>query len=398
MLAIGMETLPLVATPAGAFGMGWIATGEQKRWPTALFGVTLAAGALVLFALSIPPSRWMLPVCDALSPAWLWLAVAGGGSLTLLASMPQPARFISRAVCAFGAAIIVCGVFLAAWPNCLAGPYAAVDPLVRDLWLSGVGEARPLLTLVVENPAGFLFFAAFILIGWAALALAVWREARRKPELVVALAFASIATVVALAEMRGAPFAAAFCLFGWLYILDCAFAAFAARSKGLAATVLRGCAVAVALIAALPFGWSAIGEELVPPPATATDHGGCRTPADMAALASEPPGMVLAPIRLGPRILLATPHSVLGAPYHRNNAGNRTALEMLVADSATAERLTHERGISYIAICLDDPDLPVLESRGSDNLIKALVNGSAPAWLAPIIRTGPIHAWALRSP
>jgi hypothetical protein len=398
MLAIGLETLPLVATAAGAFGVGLIAGGGQRRWPTALFGATLAVGAPALFALSIPPSRWMLPVCDALSPAWLWLAMAGGGSLTLLASIPQPRRLASRAALAFAAAIVVCGVFLAAWPQCLGGPYANVDPLVHDLWLSGVGEARPLLALAVENPAGFLFFAAFILVGWAALALAAWREGRGNPELFIALAFASIATLVALSEMRGAPFAATFCLFGWLYTLDRAFAAFAARPQSLASTLLRGCAVAVALIAALPFGWSAIGEELVPPPATATDHGGCRTPADMAALASEPPGLVLAPIRLGPRILLATPHSVLGAPYHRNNAGNRTALEMLIAGSAEAERLAHERGITYVAICLDDPDLPKLESRGSDNLIKALATGIAPSWLTPIIETGPIRAWAVRSP
>ena len=47
-----------------------------------------------------------------------------------------------------------------------------------------------------------------------------------------------------------------------------------------------------------------------------------------AALAALAPGVVLAPIDLGPRILTTTAHRVLAAPYHRNAAGNRAAPSM----------------------------------------------------------------------
>ena len=401
MLAIGLETLPLVATAAATFGAAWIVRGTDARRTTACFGAALALGAPMLFGLSISPSRWTTPACDALSLPWLWLAVAGGGALALLATIPQPGRLPVRAAFAFGAAAFACATFLATWPNCLDGPYATVDPLVRELWLSGVGETRPLLRLAVENPTGFLFFAVSVVGGWAALVLAAVRMGRRAPEILILLAFGSTATAVAMSEMRGAPFAATFGVFGWLYLLDRAFAGFSAASSLAtrpAAIGMRGAIVVVTLLAASPVGWNVIAAQLHPAPAAPPDHGGCRTPADMAALAAEPPGLVLAPIRLGSRLLMATPHSVLGAPYHRNNAGNRTDLEILIADPANAERLIRDRGIEYVALCLDDPDLPVLTRQGDGNLIKVLAEGKAPGWLQPIAGGGPIRAWRVVAP
>ena len=396
MLSIGLETLPLIATAAAAFGMAWIISGGWSRRSAMAFGGTLALGAPILFALSVPPTLWTSAVCDQLSLPWLWLAVAGGGALFALAAIRQPERRSVRAALAFGAAAVVCGVFFLAWPGCLRGPYAFVDPLVRSLWLSDVGEARPLLELAFGNPTGFLFFAAFLIVGWAALAGAVLSK-RRSADILVLFAFSSTALVVALSEMRAAPFAAIFAFFGWLLLIDRALAIFASRNRSPARAIVGGVAVAAVFLASLPFGWNATARGLAPPSHEATDHGGCRTPADLDSLAAEPAALVLAPIRLGPRILAATDHSVFAAPYHRNNHGNRTALEMLTVDSMKAEAMLRQLGVGYVAFCLDDPDLPKLKRQGEgSNLLRSLAEGAVPAWLEPLETDGPIRVWRIR--
>jgi hypothetical protein len=113
----------------------------------------------------------------------------------------------------------------------------------------------------------------------------------------------------------------------------------------------------------------------------------------MAALAAEPRGLILAPLRLGPRMLVATDHDVVAAPYHRSNSGNRFALETLTAAPDAAHARIKERGVNYLAVCLGDTDLPRLLAYQENSLLKLLVEGPAPPWLLPLPTHGPIHAW-----
>jgi hypothetical protein len=139
---------------------------------------------------------------------------------------------------------------------------------------------------------------------------------------------------------------------------------------------------------------------MVPPaPASAAvPQAQCGLPSNLSVLADERPGLVLAPAELGPRILVATAHSVLAAPYHRNNAGNRTALDALTGDEATAANIIRDRKIGYVAICVGAAATERLASRGSHSLVRQLLDGTAPNWLEPIGQSGPIRAWRVRSP
>jgi hypothetical protein len=394
-LAIGLATVPLVATVAAAFAVTWIAEGASRRRPVAAFGASLAVATLVAFLLTVPPERWLLPTVDSLSLPWLWLALGGGALLVALAGLLSPQAWQRRAVYAISGGALVCAVFAIVWPACLAGPYASVDPLVKDLWLSGVGEAQPLPLLVLHDPPQFLFFLAFPLIGWLGLALAAAREGRREPGFVLLFGLTTVALGVALDQMRGAPLAAMFGLFGWLYLIDRAMAA-GSRRIGSFAGMAGVVTAALVFAAALPFGWDALAAA-ISPPASGKDapsaSASCRNPSDMAALADQPPGIVLAPLRLGPRILVATPHSVLGAPYHRNNDGNRIALAALSSDPATARQIIEDRHVDYVALCLGDQDLDRLGSRSSDALVNRLAADRAPAWLSPLPQVGPIRTW-----
>ena len=108
----------------------------------------------------------------------------------------------------------------------------------------------------------------------------------------------------------------------------------------------------------------------------------CWTPAATAAAAALPHGLVLAPIDLGPEILYFTPHSIVGAPYHRNGAGNLAVLDAFAATPADAVRLAGALGAGHIFFC---PGEPRYEATAPDSLDSALERGDVPAWLTPIL-------------
>ncbi len=223
------------------------------------------------------------------------------------------------------------------------------------------------------------------------LGVAALRDPRRRPDFLVLFTFATMALLLALAQMRGASFASLFALFGWLYAADRALASFG-RDTGLGRKLLLSGAVLALLVVSLPYLWSVLGAAAKAHPAAAPIVS-CGERADMAALAAEPPSLVLAPLRVGPRILVATDHGVLAAPYHRNNDGNRFALETLTDPPDVAHTRIKARGVRYLALCTGDTDLPRLLAYRKDSLLRALVNADPPAWLAPLPSRGPIRAW-----
>jgi hypothetical protein len=391
-LAIGLEAVPLVALAAGLFGLAFIIEGAPSRRIVAVFGATFALSTLLLFAATVAPSRWGVVESDALSLPWLWMAAGGGGALVLLASAPSPSR-LRRAVFTVGAGAIVSAAFIAVWPHVLAGPLADIDPLVRELWLEGVGEAKPLPLLVSQNPENFLYFLAFPTVGWLGLLTAALREGRRRPDFLLLFAFTSMGLALALVEMRGASFASLFAIFGWLYPVDRALSWLGGDKNRAGRALVSTCVILLAVVCSLPYPWSAVGHAVKASESPAISLTSCGVREDMAALASEPQGLVLAPLRLGPRILVATDHDVVSAPYHRNNAGNRFALETLTAAPDAAHARIKERGVRYLALCLGDTDLPRLLAYRKNSLLQTLVDGTPPAWLAPLPASGPIRAW-----
>ncbi len=390
-LAIGLETAPLVVVAAGLFGLAFIVDGAPLRRVVAAFGATFAFSTLLLFAATVPTSRWGIVAADALSLPWLWMAAGGGSALVLLALAPSPSR-LRRAVFTIGAGAVVSGVFIALWPHVLAGPFADVDPLVRELWVEGVGEAKPLPRLLSQNPENFLYFLVFPAVGWLGLLAAALRKGRRRADFLLLFAFASMGLVLALGEMRGASFASLFAIFGWLYPVERALS-WLGGDKRMVRVLVSTSVVLLAVVGSLPYPWSALGRAVKASPLPAVSLTSCGEREDMAALAAEPQGLVLAPLRLGPRVLVATDHDVISAPYHRNNDGNRFALETLTAAPDAAHTRIKERGVRYLALCLGDTDLPRLLAYRKHSLLQALVDGTPPAWLAPLPTSGPIRGW-----
>ena len=93
---------------------------------------------------------------------------------------------------------------------------------------------------------------------------------------------------------------------------------------------------------------------------------------------------MFAPIDDGAHILVHTPHSVVAAPYHRDQQGNRTAMDAFLAGPEDAESIVRATGAGYVALCPAESGIELLTREAPHGLAAALVQGSVPAWLQPV--------------
>jgi hypothetical protein len=108
----------------------------------------------------------------------------------------------------------------------------------------------------------------------------------------------------------------------------------------------------------------------------------CLDSASYEPLAVLPPGLAVAPIPAGSYLTAHTKVSVLGAPYHRNNHGNRAALDILRSRPAVAENLARKARAKYVLLCWGTPaDVAADRAMGPDGLAAQLSQNKVPGWL-----------------
>ena len=362
-LAIGVETAPHLLVLLGVAGFVWMRGGERK--PLVILGATLALATLT-WLLVVQPAYWPPDVCDGFSRATVAATVGCGASLALLGlatpGLPDWRWRLGAASMIALVAIMLVWTFI---QPCLSGPYGAVDPLLARLWLSRVEEARPLLEHGVAVVLGFggLPLAGLLACGWLAR-----REVRWLPMLAVQ----SVAVAVMLVQVRGAAPAAALAIPALVQLVV------RARASG------RIGAVASAWIVSAGLAWNAFGLALAPAPTTQTASPGCDDRQVIARLATLPVGTVIAPIDIGSRILVATQHRVLAAPYHRNGEGNRAAYDFFLGRPDAAQAVARRWRADYVLMCRDAFGGIDMKREGPGGMAILLARGTPPDWLAPL--------------
>ncbi len=139
-LSISLEGLPLTAVFGAIGAWRWLRCGETRLW-LVHFAQGLAAVSLASFA----ATRGFGDVanhCDAIAPVHLAMFVWAALALSGLAVVPRgkPALVIGGfGVVGAGALAIYLGVA----PQCRAGSFDMLDPLVRHLWYDQVAEGLP---------------------------------------------------------------------------------------------------------------------------------------------------------------------------------------------------------------------------------------------------------------
>jgi hypothetical protein len=254
-------------------------------------------------------------------------------------------------------------------------------------WMARIEEAQPFGNALLLNPG---YVLAVGLPPLLALAIALWRSFRgpiaTREKWIVYAAFLILAVLVMLWQVRAARMAMCLSIPAGAALIVVARDAYVRRGSaasilGLVLSWLGFAGLAIALgfnvaSAALPAGKAKSS--------VATEEqadSNCRLPADFSELATLPAQRVMAPIDLGAHILAFTPHSVVGAPYHRAAKGIRDTFDFFNGPIQAARALLEARGITLVVACPGMAEMRGLADSAPDSFVKLHIAGALPDWL-----------------
>ena len=218
MLAVGMETLPYVAVAGLTVSSAYLLGGRAEAAKAAGFGIGFAGAGFAAFLATVPASAWLAAQCDAYSLPQFSVAVISGLGLAAAAVSPALGRSFGvrlAALLALGVAVAVLAA--TAFPQCLADPYAGLDPRLQQFWLDHVTEAQSFWSVLTHNwvkGAGYYVTPALALI---VLGIRLRKGGTAAEWTLTAFLIAAFA--VSLWQVRGATFSvplAAIALAAWV--------------------------------------------------------------------------------------------------------------------------------------------------------------------------------------
>ncbi|AEH85246.1 hypothetical protein [Mesorhizobium opportunistum] len=398
-LAVGMETAPYVATIGVCVSLLFVADPSGERQIARDFGLGFAGVSALVFLTTIAPSAWGQPQCDAFSTVQFVVAALAGCGLAAAASLDMANSTLRRRLMALGLlALVLAAVMVFLFPQCLAAPYAEIDPRLSQIWLGHIEEAQSIIQLVLDDPAMVVARFATPLVAIVLMALHFSHGGwRRQDSLVGALLV--VAVLVSAWEVRGSTFSIALAvipLCAW--IAKWRQRAEASPSRN---SVLRMAAAWLISVNAVWSGAAGAASSAFETGAAAKDAGSdalCHGKASFAALGPMPATTVLSISNLGSPILAFTGHRALASLYHRNVAGNVLALDALLGSEAEAKAILQSRHVGLVALCRGNPESRLFAATAPDGFLGGLMRGSVPDWLEPVAETrgAPLELYRVR--
>lgn len=369
-IAIGLETAPLCAILLGVVALRWsIDAGKRTAILTGM-GLGLG-GAMTLAVTLLAPWIWPATLCDALTPPVAWLTLIAGGLLLAIGLAERMLDTVGKRVGSLAVAglALACALPLIA-PACLAGPYGALSPLLKTLWLRNVVEAQPLLAAA---PGVVLGYGGLMLAGIMVGGVRIARGERGAPLLSWA-ALQAGALALSCVQLRMAPFGAALAV------------------PVLAGMVLRArvsekpLGIVAAWLAAAGIFYPLAGGALDRSEPVAASRPPCLTAAYLARIAAVRGGMIAVPLDMGPYVLGTSGQAVLAAPYHRNAAANLAHYRLFLGSphmARAAARRWHIAAIAYCPAWLADLDPGRIAANGS--IVAVRGRAELIEWADPVI-------------
>jgi hypothetical protein len=264
-------------------------------------------------------------------------------------------------------------------PQCAGGPFAMLGPLGYHLWYLNVPEGVPLWHL--GRDIGLLW-GLFPWIGLAGATVACLRSTTNRAEAIDYTALLAIATAIGMVVTRAGAFANLLAIPGAVTLI----LLLAARTEPwpLPARVL---ARTVAILALCPAG-VAVAAMLASKPAPAGSASAAKSDArcgladSLKPLNALPHTTILAPLDLGPTLLIGTHQATVTGPYHRDPAALEDVLHFFTANDAHAIALRRHAG--YVAFCANDGEMAAMAKFAPNGLAAALLHDHVPAWLTPV--------------
>ena len=299
-----------------------------------------------------------------------------------------------RLLLAFGTAALGAVLLALFLPDFYRGPLAAVDPLLKSVWLERVYEMRPIWP---QEGSGWSGLATFTALPVLALITAPWmlRHCRGDERHAQVFLFACLLlfTLLALRHFRLLPYAETLAILALAKPFGLADAWLAAKRSLFLRSLGRAFLVLVFLFGSLFAG--KVVERLQSPNGAGqakADRGACSLDPILASLnaLADPEGsgaaVIMAHINHGPQLLFETAHHVIATPYHRNTAGILEGYRVFAAtDPDAAHEILRKRGVDYLLVCDHPQETGYYASQSGDqSLHETLASETPPAWARPL--------------
>lgn len=212
-LAVGVETLPLVLVALAIHAVLWLLAPAGYRVPLIALGVSFAAAMATHFLIATRPALHGVAACDTVSIAYAVAAIMAGAALVAAALIGSRLPPLGRTLVLLttgGAALGAVGLL---YPQCLAGPYAAVDADIIAGLFQRIPEAQPLWERFAVQPVTSWALAGVPLLCLPLTAwIAIRQRGERRVDWLIVLALLAAACLVSVLQVRGARLSAALAL------------------------------------------------------------------------------------------------------------------------------------------------------------------------------------------
>jgi hypothetical protein len=354
-LVIGYEAMALTIAVVG-FAVAVAAT-QPRHLPTMARVLTsLTATLFVGLVINQHPADWLAPACDALGINLVLFAAIGTVATWGAARLAPDASLSTRLALLAAGGAVAAVAYAVPNPACLAGPMAAVDPAIRDIWLIHVEEGASLLSFGAKHPSVSVTYV-IVLVGALVLTSRQAVQTRAAADIVAAGAVA-MAGVYCTIFIKFFPYAV------WLTLPVYALAL--ARLRGTGTVPVRTVQLAGAILLShgtlLTLSDSGIRavraatDGLAPSKTqgrvaikSKTIH--CNARSDIRALNRLPAGRIMNGIDLGPLIAVDTHHRALVGPYHRLDRQILTWHRIFAGAPKDSIRELLEGPYDYVALC-----------------------------------------------
>jgi hypothetical protein len=398
-LWVSVEFLLPLALLQVALGLGWLKLREHYARAGSLFTIGVVAVTAVALLVERPPGDWLAVEYDRISIVHLavfgailafWRVVQNMDGWQLTEKLEN-----RLTIGLFGTLFVLTAIY-ALYPRFFAGPYAAVDARVVELWFSNTAEVRALIN--ADNPLKslreFLFLLGPVLLAGPWLVYLIKRDQERhRMWLFVALSLI-VFVPLSLYQARWATYAEMLLILPYtaliLALLDrldqgAAPLEQAARVARAAArgAVVAGMATLFLLLTVLVYKLE--------------DHqdkgtANCKMSVMSKYLANEPSlneksRRIMSLVFYGPEIIYRSQHSAVGTPYQRNTRGILDTIDFFAAtDTAKARKLAADRGIDTVMFCTRAKERSWYKSAETSDgsMFERLSRNAPPDWMKPV--------------
>ena len=382
-MAISFEGLPFSAWFITVLAL-WALADLSMRPRLVATMQALAATSLALFLLTRGVAD-LAQHCDAIAP--VHLAMFGWGALAISA----PAWFAPRSRAALAAGLVAAAagalaLVAAVAPQCAAGTFDMLDPVVRGFWYDNVQEGKPLWQ--AEWPL-MAQYALPPLIGlWAAVALARRAEGPLRRWWFFYAVILGGAIAVSLAVARSAAIAGAlgalslgWLLSGWIGGLKRPPQPLLRLGELIGVAALVFCAVfpVIPVLAIESLFSNKIAEGVDKDLSLA-----CSAAKAGGALDALPAGDILAPLDFGPNVLLHSNKGVLATGHHRGARAMRAVIDGFTGSPERAREVMRRHRLRYVLICPQVQEMALYRERAPAGFAAQLLDGKTPRWLRPV--------------